>query len=100
MAPICEPRIPPMLLMLMMRAYMVPSIPSGHSLEAITMMGIVATHPTTLWIALSPRQKNQSGMWYLRFQWNTRMRLERPSTVLMMVPHRRMGLKGMRLHTA
>jgi hypothetical protein len=35
------------LLMLMIIAYMVPSMPSGHNREAMTMMGIVATHPTT-----------------------------------------------------
>jgi hypothetical protein len=35
------------LFMLMIMAYMVPSMPSGHNREAMTMMGMVATHPTT-----------------------------------------------------
>ena len=57
-----DPTTPPRLLTDMMTAYMVASMPIGHSRAASTRIGIVLIHPNIDRIALSPTQKAPSGM--------------------------------------
>lgn len=54
--------MPPKLIQLIIKAYMVPSMLLGHILQAITSKGIVFNSPTTYIMILSLRQKILSGI--------------------------------------